>query len=236
MKNNNRKYALISGIALIIMGVAAAFSFGFVYAGQIKNFGFAITINNLLNLKPLYTGSIIGWIVIIICDLIVTLFLYKFFRQTTQKLALVTSMIRLIYTIILIVAVYNLIAVLPLINVKNSNSLNEINSLFLKFEHTWSIGLIIFGFHLVSLGYISNKSHLIPKLFGILLWIAGISYILVHSAREIYWIDKELITDFEKILSLPMAIGEIFFAIWLIIRGGRTTSLDKNATIQITPK
>lgn len=53
--------------------------------------------------------------------------------------------------------------------------------LFLEaFESIWSIGLIIFGGHLIIVGYLIFKSDNIPKVFSILLLLASVSYIFIH--------------------------------------------------------
>ncbi|MEQ9230796.1 MAG: DUF4386 family protein, partial [Cyclobacteriaceae bacterium] len=58
--------------------------------------------------------------------------------------------------------------------------------------------------------------------FGWLLLIAGICYIGVHGAKAFMGHQNEQILKIEMILSLPMAIGEIAFAVWLVLKGGRS--------------
>src|SRR5690606_21747813 len=61
------------------------------------------------------------------------------------------------------------------------NQLQSFVMLFLKAFHIiWSIGLIIFGLHLMIVGYLTFKSDNVPKLISILLLIASISYIIIH--------------------------------------------------------
>ena len=44
------------------------------------------------------------------------------------------------------------------------------------FRDGWAIGFVFFGLHLVLLGYLAFKSGYIPKIFGVLLILAGLGY------------------------------------------------------------
>jgi hypothetical protein len=48
------------------------------------------------------------------------------------------------------------------------------------FDAIWSMGLIIFGGHLMIVGYLTLKSDSIPKIISILLLVAAIGYIVIH--------------------------------------------------------
>ena len=41
------------------------------------------------------------------------------------------------------------------------------------FQSGWDVGLVIFGLHLLVVGYLAFKSGYIPKWLGVLLFIAG---------------------------------------------------------------
>ena len=61
----------------------------------------------------------------------------------------------------------------------------------------------------------------IPKLLGYLTIIGGISYVLVHILKTTFTDLTELTSLLNTILALPMALGELGLAIWLIVKGGR---------------
>lgn len=92
---------------------------------------------------------------------------------------------------------------------------------FKSFEHTWSIGLIIFGIHLFIVGLLMRLHKLIPRILWYLTIIAGASYFLVHGLKTALPQSTELTTTFNNILALPMALGELGLAIWLIVKGGK---------------
>jgi len=225
MNKTEKKAGLVAGISLIIMAIAAGFSYGFVQ-NELLNESAEITRQNLVENKSLFLAGISGWIVILITDLLVSGALYMLFRESARRISALTAITRVIYSVILALAIYRLIDIIPLIH-KAGTSL-EINSHFESFEKIWSVGLIIFGFHLLGLGYLSIKSGFIPRILAYLLYIAGICYVLIHAAKQIALFSQDAISSAESILSIPMALGEILLAFWLIYKG-----LKRNKSIKI---
>ena len=85
------------------------------------------------------------------------------------------------------------------------------------FYDVWAVGLIVFGFHLFLLGYLAFKSDFIPKIFGVLLVIAGLSYLIDYFGELLF-------PSFEAVISLVAGWGELIFMFWLLLRGGKTAS------------
>jgi hypothetical protein len=112
MKITQRTLALAAGISLIVMAIAAGFSYGYV----LGNIGVpgdpAATHDQLIHNDALFKTSLGGWLIIFITDLIVTFSLYLFFRETRKSLSLITAALRLVYTIILGIALVKLFSLL----------------------------------------------------------------------------------------------------------------------------
>jgi hypothetical protein len=219
----NRKSALIAGIALIIMAVAAGFTYGYIHNTLVIANDPESTFNNLKLNGLLFQTEIYGWLLILILDVVVAWSLYVFFKNENKKLSALTAGFRLVYSAILGMAILNLIQILNILNgtfpeTAGDQMLFHLNS----FENTWSFGLIIFGFHLLLLGILALQSKYIPNFWGILLVFAAVSYSLIHSAKFLFLEFETYIATAEMILSLPMAFGEVGFAFWLIIRGGKS--------------
>jgi hypothetical protein len=225
MNKTEKKAGLVAGISLVVMAIAAGFSYGFVQ-NELLNESAEITRQNLVENKSLFLAGIAGWIVIFITDLLVSGALYILFRDNMKRVSALTAITRLIYTAVLGFAIYQLTGILPLLQ-KAGTSL-EISSHFESFEKIWSVGLIIFGFHLLGLGYLSVKSKFIPWFLAYLLYIAGVSYVLIHAANQFTFFSQTIISSAESILSLPMALGEMLLAFWLIYKG-----LKRNKSIQV---
>ena len=100
----------------------------------------------------------------------------------------------------------------------------QVLSLLESFDTIWSMGLIIFGVHLLGLGYLSILKLQVPALLGYLLLLAGLGYIGIPILENFTGMNESMVSMLEKVLMAPMAAGEILLAFWLIIRGGRGKS------------
>ena len=111
-----RKYGMIAGISLLIMAIAAGFSYGFVYSSLVVPGDANSTFNNILSGNVLFKSGIFGWLIIVVCDLVVAWGLYVYLEPLHKKLALLSAYLRLIYTSILGIAIMNLIFIFILTN------------------------------------------------------------------------------------------------------------------------
>ena len=122
----------------------------------------------------------------------------------------------------------NLVFVLILTNSQDYFSLFKMEQLqayvelLLKaFDMIWSMGLVVFGGHLMNVGYLAFKSDIIPKVVRILLLIASISYIVIHLCYAFLPQYDGIMKMLESIHSVPMSLGELGFGIWMLFKGGK---------------
>jgi hypothetical protein len=216
MTKQEKTAGLIAGISLLIMAIAAGFSYGFVQSELLVESA-EISKQNILENSNLFYASIVGWLLIFITDLMVSFALYVFFKNTSKHISMGTATIRLVYTLILGAAIFQLFPILTNLST-DMNALDILGS-YQSFEKIWSFGLIIFGIHLLGLAYLSLKTKTVPRFLGYLLYFAGAAYTLLHGAKQFSAIPAYIIEKTEVLLSLPMALSEILLAIWLIYRG-----------------
>lgn len=223
MKAIKNQYALTAGSSIIIMAIAAGFAYGYVHNLLFAGSAAEYTVEHLAGNRSLLLDEILAWVIVFICDLLATWSLYHYFKQVNMNISLITAILRLIYTMILAWAIMHLINILPLLARTTDSAsipLTEITDQVKQFEEIWYGGLIIFGVHLLGLGYLSSISQFIPRLWTILLVFAGFGYIGIHLGK-VTLPGHDLIEKAEMILSLPMAMAEIGLAFWLIFRGSR---------------
>ena len=216
MTKQEKTAGLIAGISLLIMAIAAGFSYGFVQ-NELLAESAEITKRNILENINLFFAGLAGWVIIFITDLMVSVALYVFFKNTSKWISIITAIVRAVYTIFLGVAIFQLFSIIPALS-SDINASEFINSFF-SFEQIWSIGLIIFGIHLLGLAYLSLKSKTVPRFLGYLLYFGGAAYTLLSGAKQISTIPLEVVNHAEVLLSLPMALSEIFLSFWLIYKG-----------------
>ncbi|MCG6186925.1 DUF4386 domain-containing protein [Maribellus maritimus] len=235
----NRKSALIAGIALIFMAAVAVFIYGYIHNMLLVPGNPEATAVNLESHRWLFHTEILGWHVILLLDVVVAWALYILFKNENRKLSAFAAGLRFVYSAILGVAILNFIYILKILNgsfaMTQQMANEQIMSFLQSFERTLSFGLIIFGFHLLILGFLALKSKYILRFWGILLIFAAISYIIIHSAKFFLPEFESQIKFVENVLSLPMAFGEIGFAFWLIFRGGKPV-MDYKPGNELTPQ
>lgn len=216
MNKIEKRAGLIAGISLIVMAIAAGFSYGYVHSSIVAETPCA-TAQNIANNRLIFLAGIVGWFVIFLTDLIVTFSLLKFFNSTNKIWSQITAGLRLIYTLILGVAVYQLVSIYFI--QEPISSANMITLLLQRFEQIWSFGLIIFGLHLIGLGYLIINSIIVSKLFGYLLYLGGVLYTLTNIFKLTNILNTVVLQNVIDIAALPMALAELLLAIWLIFKG-----------------
>ena len=211
--NSQRFIAKITGYALVIMALTAGFSFGYAYPKffDINQFEFAQT--NLTNNIELYMLMLFGILIIILLDILVSWTLYQYFKNDHNELALFSLIFRIIYTILFCIATYYLT-----LNLGSTTNVIVLEN-YESFDKMWALGLIFFGIHLLIIGRLMKLHQLIPLILWCLTIFAGFSYIVVHSIKIFFSELNELTETLNVILAIPMALGELGLAVWLIVKG-----------------
>ncbi|WP_314588088.1 DUF4386 domain-containing protein [Paenibacillus terrigena] len=227
-RTDQRQPALIAGISLIIMTLASFFSYGYVHASLVVQGDASATFHHLMSSSTLFKAEIFGWVIILISDIVVTWAFYMFLKPMNNSLSLLGAWFRLTYTAILGIAILNLLFVWLLANSADplaiSDQLQAQVMLYLNaFESMWSIGLIVFGGHLLIVGGVAFKSNGIPRTISILLVIAGVGYILIHLCNAFLPQFDGVITVLKFIFTVPMIVGELGFGLWLLFKGGKVS-------------
>ncbi|MEX2593668.1 MAG: DUF4386 domain-containing protein [Anditalea sp.] len=224
MKNTNlstrRKMALVTGFSLVAMALIAGFAYGYAFQSIYVAGDGTATLMNLNNSKLLLRLVIFSFVVILILDVVIAWALYFFFKQVNEPLSLLCAWLRLIGAAFLGVALLNLSVVLQLLNNIPQNEALIMNSLR-TFLDVWSLGLMVFAFHLFLLGRLILNSGYIPKVLGILTLIASVCYLLSNMAHLLLSNYDQYKGTVDMVLSLPMALGELGIAIWLMFKGAR---------------
>lgn len=213
------KAAIVAGLGLLIMTVCYISADLFVFKNLIVPGDATTTANNIMANEMQFRTGILGFLIVILCDLVVAWALYVFLQPTNKSLSLLAAWFRLVYTIIFGVTLVNYFNVLQLLsgadylNVFEADQLNvQVLLSLYAFNDGWDIGFIFFGFHLALLGYLAFKSDYIPRILGILLMVAGLSYLLDT-------ISKFLFPSFDVAISVVTGWGELLFMFWLLFKG-----------------
>lgn len=223
-----RKAALIAGVGYLIIFVLGIFANFFVRTGLVAPDDAAATFANIADSEFLFRTGLVAFLIVFIADVVVAWALYVLFKAVSKELSLLTAWFRLVYTVFLGVAAIFFFLALGLVSgagylaAFDSGQLDAQVMLALDaFNYTWLIGLAAFGIHLMLIGYLMLSSRIAPRALGIVLSIAGAAYVIDTLAYSLLSNYAEWETAFLMMVALPSVIGELAFAIWLLMRGGK---------------
>jgi hypothetical protein len=220
-KTSLRRAALIAGLAILAMAIAAPYAELFAFPKLVVPFKAAETVQNIIANKTVFISAIFGYLITFICDLVAAWALYVLLKPVNEGLSLLAAWFRLVYTVIAIVALLNLVTVFRLLNgpgyltVFEPNQLNaQVMFSLHAFRTGFHFGILFFGIHLEIIGYLVFRSNYIPKILGVLLIIAGLGYLLTMLKPFLF---PSINVDF----AMYTFYGELIFMLWLLIKGSR---------------
>lgn len=220
--------AIIAGIGLLIMAILAPIANFSILQGLVDPDEVAKTINNIVDAEGLFRIATCFFLIVAILDIIVAWALYVFLKPVNKSLSLLTAWFRLVYAATLGVVSIYLINVLQLLNGADYLSAFETTQLQAQvmlslnsFTLGWEFGLIIFGFHLLLLGYLFFKAGYMRKFLGILLVLASLGYLIDGFG-------KLLSSHYNISIAMFTFIGEVILIFWLFIKGRKITEANQN--------
>ena len=220
-----------AGAMLLLMAGLAGFGYAVAVAGLVTEGDATRTTQDLIASRGLFAAGIGSLFGVVVLDVLVAWALYVFFRPVHRAIAMLGAVLRYVYAAIFALALNQLVGVLGLVNTDAAEVSGDVPGQVMaglaRFTNIWDAGLIVFGLHLIVLGWLGLRSGYVPKFVGVLLAAAGVGY-LVDSVGALttsgQWTDVATFTF----------IGELAFALWLVIRGRRVRTSHPR-TLAATP-
>jgi len=212
-----RTASLIAGLALALMAVLAVFG-NFVAIQSLVTPGDAAkTAIDISNSEALFRWGVASLIVIAVLDIIVAGALLRLFEPVNRSVSITAAWFRVAYAAVYLVAVIQLVMALGLLGDPNQ-ALRAIDA----YDTIWLVGLILFGVHLLLIGYLAYRSGFMARVFGVLLVVAGLGYIADGFVAVLVPGPSISIGQFTF-------IGEAALIFWLLIKGTRKDFTDGEA-------
>ena len=151
--------------------------------------------------------------------------MYIFLKPVNASLSLLAGWFRIVYTVLAIVALLNFLNAFQLVNMpalQGSDKSEDILHLVNARRFGMNLAYIIFGIYLVLVGILIYKASYIPKVLGVLMFLAGLAWIIISlqpyffAAYNLFWL-------------MYFSAGELFFAIWLLVKGSRIKEIELTA-------
>ncbi len=207
-------------LAIILLGL---FGEAFVRAKLVVSGDPAATAHAISASPLLWRMGIVGDLLMHVFDIPVLVVLYLLLKPVNKSLALVATFINLIQTAVL--AANKLSLLVPLYLSSGSSyltafspaQLQTLSYLAIKAHgYGFAVGLIFFGVACLVRGYLMFKSGYVPKVYGVLMILAGFSYLI--NSFALLLAPAFAAALFPAIL-LPALIGELSFCLWMIVKG-----------------
>ena len=183
------------------------------------------TVRNIMASEALFRAGILGWVIAILGDMVRAWGLYVFFKRVNKSLALLSVWFMLVHDAIFAASLVNLyfgsvlMSSADLLTVFAPDQLQTLGMLVLNgFDYGFHMGLFFFSFHLGIVGYLAYKSGYVPKILGVLMMAAFLSYLIDSFAFLFLPIYPEIVN---QVLMAPEIIGEMAIAVWLAFKGGK---------------
>ncbi len=210
-----RILAGLAGISILLMAILAFAWFGLLRSQLIVDGDLAATFTKIQANLSLFRIGIFAWLVILLCDVVAATALFLYLRKVNEGISLLAGILRLGYSAILGVAIFSLVLALVGMEQESAISPTTLNIYLSGFEMTWGLGLVIFGFHLLLLGYLVYRAAM-PRWIGILLMIAAPGYLLIQSAQFLLPENTVLLAVLQWVFTFPMTVSELALAFWLV--------------------
>mgnify|MGYP000079510844 CR=1 FL=1 len=201
---NIRFLAKTAGISYIVIFFAAIFANFFVLEALL-----ATPLETVQNNEITVRFGIVAFLLTVFFDVIVAWALFEMYKE--HVFTRLSTYLRIMHAAIMGAAIF----ALPL--ALKATTADAILHQVEAFNNMWLIGLFFFGGHLILLARIAKP----PKWIMIFLTLAGIMYMVDTVAHFIMPNYSEYADVFLMLVAIPSILGEMAFAIWLLLKAGK---------------
>lgn len=214
-----RTAALIAGVAYLLNPVGYA-EFAvypkLVIPGHIEQ-----TVVNIGAHPGLFVMALFFYFITFTEDIIIAWALYYLLAPVSRAVSALASLFQLVYAAIALVGMFNLASVYRMLTqpeylqVFGAGPLHaQVDLLLHTFQTYYSLSLVLFGIHLILIGFLIVRSGYIPWWLGVVLVIDGAGWIVTRLQPYLY---PKVNVDF----LFFTFFGELLFILWLLIMGWR---------------
>ncbi|MBM1219834.1 DUF4386 domain-containing protein [Ponticoccus sp. SC2-23] len=226
----SRAYARMTGLLYLIIAVAGGFAILYVPGALNVPGDPAATFANIASQRGLFHAGLLGDVVIMGAEVLVSVMLYFMFRSVSPTLSLAASYARLMMVAIMASMLFFHAASLALADGTvplDSFSTDQRLELAGLMRHVHDAGVwiwqLFFTLHLMLLGTLVLRSGQYPALLGAALILGSVGYTL-DTVQAFAFPEAALLETVKIAFLAVVSLAEITFALWLLIRGPRETT------------
>jgi len=220
-----KKTARLAGLLYLILIITGIYGIMYIPSQIIVPGDSVSTAQNILSNEFLFRAGALNDIISNTIFLFLVLVLYRLFKQVNENQAkLMFALVIVQIPVVFMMEALNITSLMilkgGLLKTFELSQSQDLAMLFLKINDYGTLPLEMFwGLWLLPFGILVYKSEFIPRIFGILLVIAGIAY-MIDSTISLLFPSYSVFIN--KPTLLLVAIGEISITLWFLIKGVKT--------------
>jgi hypothetical protein len=222
---SQKRTARYAGICYLLVALIAPFGIMYV-PGQIIVWGdTAATAINILDKEFLFRLGIADRMIVQILMLLVVWYLYRLLKEVNEHQARLMVILYIVAVpISFLVNTFNITALAlfkgQILQAFSPEQLNDLGELFLRLgSYDTQLVQLFWGLWLLPFGLLVYQSGFIPKIFGILIFINGVAYMVLTFTIVLF---PDYSSIVHKIAMPFLFLGEIPIIFWLLIVGVRS--------------
>ena len=230
-ESSPRLKARIAGVFYMLTILTRMFVEIFVRNRLVVSDDAATTATNVLAHESLWRWGFAADIIAFASYIALAALLYELFQPVNRSLSLVAAFFSLAASVVqAISSLFHLAPLLllggaPYLRVFTVEQLQALALVFLKLRAAayHNIGLVFFGLYLLLIGILILRSTFLPRILGVLMVLAGLSYVLFLS--------PPLVRSLQPYILVSPGVGQIALTLWLLVMGVNAPRWKEQASI-----
>jgi len=214
-----RMNARIAGVFYLLTIVARMFVEIFVRTRLVRFDDAATTAANIMTHEPLWQWGFAADIISFASYIALAGLLYELLKPVNRSLSLVAAFFSLAASVVQAISSLFHLAPLflmggaPYLRVFTAEQLQALALVFLRLRAAayHNIGLVFFGVYCLLVGILILRSTFLPRILGVLMVLAGLSYVLFLS--------PPLARSLQPYILIFPGVGQISLTLWLLVIG-----------------
>lgn len=208
--------SLVAGTGILLLAVLSGFGNFYAVDGLVTAGEAARTARDIAASETLFRMGIVSLVLAATVDVVVAWALWRLFSPVSEGLSALAAWFRLAYAAVFLVAVAQLLAALRPLHPDGGgpDSAGQVLAHVQAFNDIWLVGLVLFGAHLLLVGWLAHHSGFVPRWLAALIAVAGAGYGFDGIAAV-------LSNGSAPAVSTVTFAGEFVLGCWLLLRGRR---------------
>ncbi|MHA7224301.1 DUF4386 domain-containing protein [Arthrobacter sp. RHLT1-20] len=213
-RQSTNSASVVAGLGLLLMAGLSGFAIFAALGGLGSPGDSARAAKAIAESEDLFRWGVASLLLVAVLDIVVAAALLDVFATVSRSLSTLAAWFRVAYAAVFLVAISQLWGV-----IRAGSDVGQVAKNVQFFDDIWHAGLILFGVHLVLIGYLAYRSGFAPKALGFLLVAAGLGY-LVDGVGSV------LVRGYSANVAQFTFVGEVVLIFWLLIKGRRVNTVS----------